>query len=245
MTRSARFQYRCGVFKKSFEKHFSIHYSYRNKDYEAAICILDKKRKFNFKSNPLDTAIFLNHLRSYVDVPEPEFREFLTLLTPLQLKKDEHFYRAGEVPRYSPFILKGCLRQYVLNKDGEEQIILFNEEGNWAGQIGSMRTNIPTNVYLQALEDCEILGITLAHIDIGMERFPWYQRYFLKKYPADHARLLEQANRLKTESPETLYRELLLEKPSLILRVPQYYIANYLGIRTETLSRIRSKIIGY
>ena len=192
----------------------------------------------------MDTGIFLTHLRSYVDVPESEFKAFLTLLVPLQLKKEEHFYRAGEVPRYSPFILKGCLRQYVVNESGDEHIILFNEEKNWAGQIGSMRTKIPTNVYLQALEDCEILGITLEHIDLGMERFPWYQRYFLKKYPADHARLLEQANRLKTESPEILYRELLQERPSLILRVPQYHIANYLGIRTETLSRIKNKIAG-
>ncbi|AEV97441.1 hypothetical protein A4D02_32985 [Niastella koreensis] len=190
----------------------------------------------------MDTSIFLTHLKSYVDVPEEEFRAFLTLLVPLQLKKDEHFYRAGEVPRYSPFILKGCLRQYVVTDNGDEQIILFNEEGNWAGQVGSMRTKTPTNVYLQALEDCEILGITLDHIDLGMARFPWYQRYFLKKYPADHARLLEQANRLKTESPETLYRQLLNERPSLVLRLPQYHIANYLGVRTETLSRIKNKI---
>lgn len=190
----------------------------------------------------MDTSILLTNLRSYVDVPEEEFRAFLTLLVPLKLKKDEHFYRAGEVPRYSPFILKGCLRQYVVTDNGEEQIILFNEEGNWAGQVGSMRTKTPTNVNLQALEDCEILGITLDHIDLGMARFPWYQRYFLKKYPADHARLLEQANRLKTESPETLYRELLNERPSLVLRLPQYHIANYLGVRTETLSRIKNKI---
>lgn len=192
----------------------------------------------------MDTSIFLTHLRSYVVVPIEEFREFLTLLVPLQLKKDEYFYRAGEVPRYSPFILKGCLRQYVVNDKGEEQIILFNEEGNWAGQIGSMRTKIPTNIYLRALEDCEILGITLEHIDQGMTSFPWYQRYFLKKYPTDHARLLEQANRLKTESPETLYRELQNERPSLVLRVHQYHIANYLGVRTETLSRIKNKIAG-
>jgi hypothetical protein len=71
--------------------------------------------KFNTKSNSVDTGIFLTHLRSYVNVPEQEFMEFLKLLVPLQLKKDEHFYRAGEVPRYSPFILKGCLRQYVGN----------------------------------------------------------------------------------------------------------------------------------
>jgi len=190
----------------------------------------------------MDTAIFLKHLQSYVDFPERDFNEFLKLLVPLTLKKNEHFYRAGAVPRYSPFILKGCLRQYIVNELGEEQIILFNEEGNWAGQVGSMRSGIPTNVNLQALEDCEILGITLEKIDIGMEQFPAYRQYFLKKYPADHARILEEANRIKTEKPETLYLSLLKDRPSLLLRVPQHYIANYLGVRTETISRIKNKL---
>jgi CRP-like cAMP-binding protein len=191
----------------------------------------------------MDTSIFLRHLRAYVEVPDAAFREFLELLVPLTLRKGAHFYQAGEVPRYSPFILQGCLRQYVLDESGREQIILFNEEGNWAGQIGSMRSRVPTNVYLQALEPCQILGITIEHIDLGMARFPWYQRYFLKKYPTDHARLLEQANRLKTEPPEVLYRELMETSPSLLLRVPQHYIANYLGVRTETISRIKSKCL--
>lgn len=190
----------------------------------------------------MDYSIFLKNLRSYVDFPDSEFGEFIKLLVPLTIKKNDHFYRAGEVPRYSPFILKGCLRQYILDEDGEERIILFNEEGNWAGQVGSMRSRVPTNVNLQALEDCEILGITLENIDLGMRMFPLYQQYFLKKYPTDHAKLLEQANRLKTESPEDLYLSMLREHPSLILRVPQHYIANYLGVRTETISRIKNKI---
>ncbi|WP_448702852.1 Crp/Fnr family transcriptional regulator [Mucilaginibacter sp. AW1-3] len=191
----------------------------------------------------MDTSIFLCHLRSYVEVPDKDFPEFLKLLVPLWLGKGEHFYRGGEVPRYSPFILKGCLRQYTLDESGREQIILFNEEGNWAGQIGSMRSRTPTNVYLHALEPCEILGITIENVDRGMAQFPWYQRYFLKKYPTDHALLLEAANRLKTESPEVLYRELMETRPSLLLRVPQHYIANYLGVRTETLSRIKNKLV--
>lgn len=190
----------------------------------------------------MNTRLFFDHLRSYVDFPESDFSEFIKLLVPFTIRKNEFCYRAGQVPRYSPFVLKGCLRQYVVNDDGVEQIVLFNEEGNWAGQLGSMRSGVPTNVNLQALEDCDILGITLANVDIAMQRFPAYQQYFLKKYPADHALLIEQANRLKTESPETLYKELLLNRPSLLLRVPQHYIANYLGVRTETISRIKNKL---
>lgn len=190
----------------------------------------------------MDTTILLQHFRSYVDFSEEDFRDFEKLVVPFYLKKNEFFYKAGEVPKYSPFILKGCARQYILNENGEEQTILFTEEGNWSGQIGSMRSRIPTNINLQAIEDCEIVGITIENADLAMEKFPAYQKYFLKKYPVDHARLLEQANRLKTETPEALYLELMEKNPSLILRVPQHYIANYLGVRTETISRIRKKI---
>ena len=190
----------------------------------------------------MDTAILLRNFRSYVEFPDDDFAVYLKLLTPFKLKKNELFYRAGEVPKYSPFILKGCVRQYITNEHGDEQTILFTEEGMWSGQIGSMRSRIPTNVNLQAMEDCELVGITLENFEYALENIPAYQRYFTKKYPIDHARFLEQAHRLKTEPPEILYRELLEQHPSLILRVPQHYIANYLGVRTETISRIRKKI---
>ncbi|MBB5396874.1 Crp/Fnr family transcriptional regulator [Mucilaginibacter sp. AK015] len=191
----------------------------------------------------MDTSIFLQHLRSYVSFPDADFDGFLKLLVPFSLRKGEYFYKSGEVPRYSPFVVQGCLRQFILDESGREQTILFNEEGNWAGQLGSMRSRTPTNVYLQALEPCQILGITIENVDRGMALFPWYQQYFLKKYPADHARLLEAANRLKSEPPETLYRELMESRPSLLLRVPQHLIANYLGVRTETLSRIKARLL--
>ncbi|MES2761436.1 MAG: Crp/Fnr family transcriptional regulator [Bacteroidota bacterium] len=190
----------------------------------------------------MDTSLFYKHFLEYVDFPEEDFNEFSKLLVPFILKKNEIFYRAGEIPKYSPFILKGCVRQYITNENGEEQNILFVEEGTWSGQIGSMRNKVPTNVTMQALEDCEILGMTIENADYAMEKFPAYGKYFIKKYPADHARLLEQSNRLKTETPELLYTDLMKERPSLILRVPQHHIANYLGVRTETISRIRNKI---
>ena len=190
----------------------------------------------------MDTSLLLDNFRYYVEFSDEDFAKFLPLLTPFTLKKNEVFYKAGQVPKYSPFILKGCVRQFVTDENGAEQTILFTEEGMWSGQIGSMRSKIPTNVTLQAIEYCELVGITLENIDYAMEIIPAYRRYFTKKYPIDHARFLEQANRLKTESPETLYLALLQQHPSLILRVPQHYIANYLGVRTETISRIRNKI---
>lgn len=134
------------------------------------------------------------------------------------------------------------MRQYFITETGEEKTVRFIEEGGWAGQIGSMRSKTPTPLNLQATEDSEVLGITVENADYGLEKFPWYQKYFVTKYPLDHGRFLEEAARIKTDPPEVSYLRLLQEKPSLLNRVPQHYIANYLNIRPETLSRIRSKI---
>jgi CRP-like cAMP-binding protein len=192
----------------------------------------------------LDTKPLLNSLRSYTEFSDEDFSKFLELCVPFELKKNDFFYKSGEVPKYSPFILKGCARQFRINENGDEQIILFIEEGTWAGQIGSMRSKIPTDVYLQATEDCEIVAITIENADLLMDAMPAYQRYFSKKYPLDHAQLMNDALRIKTETPENLYTWLLETRPTLLQRVPQHLIANYLGIRTETISRIRKKLVG-
>lgn len=190
----------------------------------------------------MNTSLLLKSFRSYVEFTEEDFQEFLKLVEPFRVKKNELFYTAGSVPKYSPFILKGCMRQYYITDEGNEKTVQFIEEGTWAGQIGSMRSKTPTNLNLQALEDCEILGITIENADNGLQKFPAYQKYFVTKYPIDHARMLEEAAMIKTEPPELLYQWLLKTKPSLLNRVPQQYIASYLGIRPETLSRIRNKI---
>lgn len=190
----------------------------------------------------LNPDLLLKDLRLYAEFSDSEFQEFLELFVPFRLIKNEFFYTEGSIPKYSPFIIKGCMRQFFINEAGEEKIVRFIEEGSWAGQIGSMRNKIATNLNLQALEDCEVLGITLENAERGLLRFPWYQKYFMTKYPLDHGLLIEQTARLNTESPESAYLRLLKESPSIVNRVPQHYIANYLNIRPETLSRIRNKI---
>jgi len=180
----------------------------------------------------------------YTEFSDKDFAKFLEFCVPFKLKKNDFFYKSGEIPKYSPFILKGCTRQFTINENGDEQIILFVEEGTWAGQIGSMRSKIPTDVCLQATEDCDILAITIEHADHLLDKIPAYQKYFTKKYPVDHAQLMNDALRIKTDTPENLYRWLLETWPFLLQRVPQHYIANYLGIRTETISRIRKKLVG-
>ncbi|MES2703609.1 MAG: Crp/Fnr family transcriptional regulator [Bacteroidota bacterium] len=190
----------------------------------------------------LNTDILLQEIRKVSDIPAGDADKFIALFKPFTVKKGDHFYRAGEVPRYSPFIAKGCMRKYFINDDGEEQIVFFAEEGWFAGELQCMRAGTRTEMYLQALEDCEILGITAENAEWGLNNISAYRRWFDITYPLTHSRIIQEATRLKSDTPESLYLGLLKNRPSLILRVPQHHLANYLGIRTETISRIRKKI---
>jgi len=76
----------------------------------------------------------------------------------------------------------------------------------------------------------------------AMEKTAWLQHYTIQNNYADQAKILDETNRLKRSSPEASYLEFLSLRPSLVLRIPQQYIANFLGIRKETLSRIRNRV---
>lgn len=198
--------------------------------------------KILYSYNQLDSNILLQDLQAYSDFSERDFPDFLKLFTEFKVRKNEFFYQAGEIPKYSPFIVKGCMRKFFINDDGDEQIVFFAEEKWFAGEVQCMRSKTKTEMYLQALEDCDILAITLENAEYGLKNFPAYRQYFDLKYASDHNRIIQEATRLKNDTPETLYKRLIETRPSLILRVPQHHIANYLGLRTETISRIRRKI---
>ncbi len=190
----------------------------------------------------MDKHILLQTLQKYSDFTEEHFAEFLNLFVPFKIKKNEYFYKAGEIPKYSPFIVKGCMRKFFINENGDEQIIYFAEEGWFAGEIQCMRTKTKTEMYLQALEDCEILGITLENANAGFEKFPAYRQFVDVKFALDQSQIIHEATQHKNDSPETIFLRLLEKRPRLLQRVAQHHIANYLGITTETISRIRKKI---
>ena len=189
----------------------------------------------------MNTDTLYTHICAYVQISRDEFEVFFNLFKPVYLKKGEFHYVAGKVPKYWSFTLKGCLREYSVDSQGDEKIFQFYEENAWVGQIQSMITQKPTDMYLQALEDCELLCITGDDM-CNAVKTPWIQNFTMHKSFSDNASIMENSNRIKSASPEELYLQILKERPSLLLRVPQHYIANFLGMRKETLSRVRRRV---
>src|ERR1700752_2172190 len=98
----------------------------------------------------MDTALLLKELQAKHDFPEADFQRLLDLFEERHYKKNEIIFSAGEIVRYTFFILKGCFRQFYINAEGTERTIYIMEEGRWIGEMSSFMNEVATNMNLQA-----------------------------------------------------------------------------------------------
>lgn len=189
-----------------------------------------------------DTSTFLEELRKRVVIPEGQYEHFLSLWEPKVYKRNELILQAGEIPKFSIFVVKGCLRQYLINEKGDESIVYFAEERHFIGDLPAIRNKTISNYYFQAIEECELLTISAENWEKAFSLFPWWAEGHIAGYQKWATIMQAQIADMQTKTGEERYINLLNAKPKLFQRVPQHYIASYLGISPETLSRIRKKI---
>ena len=154
-----------------------------------------------------------------------EFRKF---------NRNEFILQSGDVPKFSIFVLKGCLRQYVVDEKGEESIVYFAEEGHFIGDLPSIRNKTISNYNFQAIEECELLTINAENWEQAFIKFSWWTKAHLAGYQKWAALLQQQMSERHILTSEVRYLNLLKAKPKLFQRAPQHYIASYLGLSPET-----------
>jgi CRP/FNR family transcriptional regulator, anaerobic regulatory protein len=186
-----------------------------------------------------------------------QFQEFITQLLPdhgidfskvdphLQkrvIKKNEYLFSAGEVCQFAGFILKGCLRIFLL-KDGKEINLDFFLENRPIADYESYFRQCPTPFYFQAIEASELLILNPSCLELLFEEPPNGQRLQRILLETLFFRLRNKLLSLYTDDPETRYLQLLQTEPELVQRIPQYHLASYLGIEPESFSRLKRRIL--
>jgi CRP-like cAMP-binding protein len=171
-----------------------------------------------------------------------DFDYSMSYFKELQLKKKQHFLFAGEICKQIAYVNRGCLRHYFINPKGEEHIIYFAFEDWWVGDLSSFFSHTPTVYNLQALEDCELLTISSADFTRLCEERPKFNELYNAKTRNAYTSYIDKLRNEKAESPEEKYLKLLEKSPLVLQRIPLIYIASYLGIKPESLSRLRKRL---
>lgn len=167
-----------------------------------------------------------------------------TLLQELFVEKDiapkTIILQAGEISKHIHIIKTGCLRQWF-NKDGKDITLQFFFENQAVASIDSFMNNQPSLFTIESIEPSKIISISKENFEYIKQAYPefkdGFQDYLFQRF-RNYAQLF--LSRIK-DSPQERYQDLLLNRPDIIQRIPQHYIASYLGITPISLSRIRNR----
>lgn len=182
----------------------------------------------------------ITYLSKYIDISKDEI-DFLEKITiTKKFKKKEIIHQQGDVQKYMAFTIKGAIRYYFTDKNGEEDTFEFSFENVIIGQYKSLITQEKAPASAQAIENTTLLLITKQHLLDFLSSFPKYY-LVMSEVMSDSLNIYIERNRLsKIKSSKERYAELCKIQPKVVEKVPINYIASYLNINPSTLSRIRA-----
>lgn len=179
---------------------------------------------------------------TFSDLEWESLTEYLNFST---LNKKEYFAVEGKVCDYMAFIVKGAVRYYH-DKDGQEITGYFSFENEFASSYKSFIKRTPSTNYIQALEETQLILISHNNfqkmldnplIGLKIERFGrLIAEYYICCYD-------DRVTSFILQSPEERYTAIEKTRPDIFQRIPQHFIANFLGITPVSLSRIRKRTL--
>src|SRR6476659_5672915 len=187
----------------------------------------------------------ISYFNSYSTTPlrESDIDLITNIFTPKKFRKRQYFLQEGEVSKYGAFIVKGAMRQYMVDDKGEEHIIQLFIENWWESDRESMIRGTPSKYFIDAWEETETLLTSRDNFYKLIDQIPTllqWSRKMDENYAVATKKRITAAISL---SAEERYHELEKIYPEFLQRCPQHIIASYLGINRETSSRIRTRAI--
>lgn len=181
---------------------------------------------------------------AYIQYISPEFKFDTKLIEPLlksqKLLKGEFIFHEGDICQAVYFTVNGCIRSFVL-KDSKEYTLFFHIKNQTFGDYESFQKATPACFSCQAIEDSEIIIFDRQAMNFFENALDGQK--ILRFVAEDLAFFLrDKLLSLFLDTPEERYLKLLKNEPDLLQYLPQYYLASYLGIEPESLSRIKRRV---
>jgi CRP-like cAMP-binding protein len=185
---------------------------------------------------------FYSYLKNSVGVLPEHLEKLPTSNLQKDVKKGEMLLINGQVCKHIFFVQKGILRLYSTDNSGKEHILQFAMENWWMADRNNLCDHQPSEYLIDAVEDSSIVMINQAFIEQATEISVEFRSFHEKLLQKRIKTLYHRINLLIGTTAKDRYLDFLKTYPNLIMRVPQWMIASYLGITPEGLSRVRKEI---
>jgi CRP-like cAMP-binding protein len=185
---------------------------------------------------------FINYILQFGDLNKQQTDLIISKATRLDLHKDEYFSEAGKIPMQVGFILKGVFRFCYYNNNGDEITHFFIDENNFITDYQKFESNTVASEYVQAVTDCELLVFSKKDWNDLLNTIVGWDTIVAKIYKKCLIETIERRSPLVSEDATTRYLSFIENFPTLVNRIPLSYVASYLGITQQSLSRIRKNI---
>lgn len=185
---------------------------------------------------------FVDTFIKKMEFTEDELAYLVSFFKRQYVPKKFFYLKAGQIAMQKAYINKGSTRTFTLDEKGREHILNFSFEDWWLADFESYHSGKPGTKYIQAVEDCELLCISKEALEKLQIEIPKLKALFEMKQKNMIYSTMERLNEVKTLNAEERYLNLIKKHPQIFQRIPLQYIASYLDIEPQSLSRLRKRL---
>lgn len=187
--------------------------------------------------------LLLDNFRRHIELSSEEADTILKKFKKESYKSKTVLIRPGMDANFTYFVLKGVLRSYTIDANGAEHILNIATPNWWMADMYSYLGDKPAIMYVDVVDDCELLSITREEVETLYEEIPRLERFF---------RILTENNLLSNQqrvldkmslTAEERYEKFIKKHPEVTQCLPQKYIASYIGVTPEFFSKMKSRML--
>jgi CRP-like cAMP-binding protein len=163
--------------------------------------------------------------------------------TPINPARNSILDEQDKIPEYLYFINSGFMRLFYFDQNGEEQTTFLCSEGGFIASFSSLINQTKATENVECITDCELLRISYADAKQLVAKSEILKNFFLVMFEKSLSSAKLRANDLASLNADQRYQKMISQEPHFIQNIPLQYIASYLGIKPQSLSRIRKQVI--
>jgi CRP-like cAMP-binding protein len=191
----------------------------------------------------MSSSLIIESITRHIQLSVEEQEHFIATLQPKTYKRKQFLLEYGQICKYSTFVVKGCLRGFTVDQNGDEHVLNFAPVGWWIADMYSLLTQKPGILNIEAGEDTEVLLLSKLNQEKLYHDIPQFERFFRiiteNSLVAYQQRLIDNLSM----TAEERYNNFCKRYPTLITQLPKKQIASFIGVTPEFFSRMQHRIL--